>query len=165
MSLSGIICTVKLDPFYQAFLFRQFGYAEESPVFAFPKGHDLSLNFQFFLSMPPRHYIPEDYGKWTFKIEIPYMEHKNPKSYRYISPKQQSSLQKRIRDYWQDISHHIIGRAKREGYQKEEIIQYLIDEFKFAEEHRDRIRRDYSRYLQTERNRRHRLNKKCVKKC
>jgi hypothetical protein len=159
MSSSGVICTVKLDPFYQAFLFQQFGYSEHVPVFAFPKGHDLSLRFQFYLSIPPRSYKGEDHGAWTFKIEVPFMEYKNPNSYRYISAKQQGSFQKRIRSFWQDVSHEIIGKSKRAGFLKEEIIQQLIDEFNFSEEHRDRIRREYSRYLQTERNRRFKKQK------
>lgn len=165
MPLSGIICTIKLDPFYQSFLLHQFGYSEFVPVFSFPKGHDLSTRFQFYLSKPPSGYKGEDHGKWSFKIEIPYMEHKNPKVYRYMSPKQQSAFQVRVRRFWQDVSHEIIGKEKRRGFLKEEIIQKLMEDFGFEEEHRDRIKREYSRYLQSERLRRFRSKKRNVKIC
>lgn len=163
MSFSGIICTIKLDPFYQAFLCRQFGYIETAPVFAFPKGHDLSLRFQFYLSVPPRNYQTPDYGDWTFKIEIPFMEHKSANYYRFMSQKQQANFQARIRAFWKDVSHEIIGKEKRAGFLKEEIIQKLMEDFGFEENYRDRIRRDYSRYLQSERNRRYNLQSRELK--
>ena len=163
MASSGVICTIKLDPFYQAFLFKQFGFSELAPIFEFPKGHDLSLRFQFCLSRAPYKYKGEDHGEWSFKIEIPYMEHKDPKYYRYMSPTMQGIFHKRVRSFWKDVSHEIIGKEKRAGYEKEEIIEKLMEDFGFDERFRDRVRREYSRYLQAERNRRFRRKEKVLK--
>ncbi len=164
MALSGVICTIKLDPFYQAFLFRQFGYDSSDPVFSFPKGNELQKYFKEFLSIPPLAYRGEDHGGWTFKIEIPHMEHKNPKSYRYISEKQQGNFQSRVRGVWQLVAYESFKKDKLLGLSKNEIIQKLMDDFDFEEKYRDRIDREYSRYLLSLRLARYR-KKKCVKVC
>lgn len=148
---SGIICTVKLDPFYQQFLREQF--QEYETVFRFPKGHDLSLRFQFYLSLAPNNQ-PEKYGESEFKIEIPYMEHKSPFYYNYMSPNFQQKFQTRIREFWRDVSHEIMGRWIREGYTKEEVVQKIVEEYGFTEDDEERVRREYKRYRETERYRR-----------
>ncbi len=66
---SGIFCTVRLDPFYQAFLRARFEQPPGEP-FRFSKGHDLSLFFQAMLRpLPPDHPEP-DHGENAFVIEI-----------------------------------------------------------------------------------------------
>lgn len=148
---SGIICTIKLDPFYQQFLRCQF--QEFDPVFRFPKSHDLSLRFQFYLSRTPIG-KPEKYVVDEFKIEVPYMEHKSPFYYNYMSPNFQQKLQSRIREFWRDVSHELMGIWSRQGFGKEDMVQKIVEDFGFLPEDEERIRREYKRYRACERQRR-----------
>jgi len=157
---SGIICTIKLDPFYQQFLREQF--QEYDPVFRFPKAHDLSLRFQFYLSLTPTDEA-EKYGAAEFKIEVPYMEHKSPFYYNHMSTSFQQKFQTRIREFWRDVSHEIMGKWIREGYSKEEVVQKIIEEYGFSEDDEERVRREYKRYRETERYRRFVRKRKTLK--
>lgn len=161
MAYSGIICTIALDPFYQQFLIHQFSQ-ESDPVFAFPKGHDLSLRFQFYLTCRkyPQQKIKDD---WAFKIEIPWMEHKTPFYYNQISPNFQKKFQTRIREFWRDVSHEMMGKWIRAGFTKEEVVQKIVEEFVFGVEDEERIRREYKRYRESERLRRYRARRKQLK--
>lgn len=161
MLQSGIICTISLDPFYQQFLKIQFNQ-EDSPVFFFPKGHDLSTRFQFYLTC--RKYSNQKIkDAWSFKIEVPWMEHKNPLYSRFMSPNFQKKFQSRVREFWRDVSHEIMGKWHREGFSQEEIIQKLIEEFNFTPDDEERIRREYKRYRKAEYNRRHNHKQKVLK--
>ncbi|HET6558081.1 MAG TPA: hypothetical protein VFG54_12250 [Prolixibacteraceae bacterium] len=157
---SGIICTIKLDPFYQQFLRCQF--QEFDPVFRFPKSHDLSLRFQFYLSRCPDG-KQEKYGASEFKIEVPYMEHKSPLYYNFMSHNFQQKFQTRIREFWRDISHELMGIWSREGFSKEDIIQKVIEDFGFGPDDEERIRREYKRYRECERQRRYKRRNKMLK--
>lgn len=157
---SGIICTIKLDPFYQQFLRVQF--QEFEPIFRFPKSHDLSLLFQFYMSKNPGA-KPERFGVSEFKIEVPYMEHKSPLYYNYMSPNFQQRFQTRIREFWRDVSHEIMGKWSRAGFNKEDIIQKLIEEFEFTADDEERVRREWKRYRESERQRRFRNKNKVLR--
>lgn len=158
---SGIICSIRLDPFYQNFLVHQY-CQEESPVFQFPKGSDLSSRFQFYLSCKKfsDQKIRED---WEFKIEIPWMEHKSPFFYNQMSPNFQKKFQTRIREFWRDVSHELMGKWIRAGFSKEEVVQKIMEEFGFEMEGEERIRREYKRYREAERLRRYRTRRKLLK--
>jgi hypothetical protein len=150
---SGIFCTVRLDPFYQAFLRARFEQPPGEP-FRFSKGHDLSLFFQAMLRpLPPDHPEP-DHGENAFVIEIPWMEHKNPQTYRWISPERNVMFCGRVMRYWKLISHDIIAQARRLGMEKKEVIFFLLEELEIPLQYSDRVEREYSRYLQEERQRR-----------
>ena len=140
---SGVICTIKLDPFYQRFLKMQFDV--HGPVFCFPKGHDLGTRFQFYLSTGGIE-KPEKPGPFDFKIEIPYMEHKSPLYYNTMSPNFQQKFQSRIREFWRDVSHELMGKWSRMGFTKEECIMKLIEEFGFTPDEEERVRREWKRY-------------------
>lgn len=157
---SGIICTIKLDPFYQQFLRYQF--QEYEPIFRFPKSHDLSLRFQFYLSRNPVGRA-DKYGSSEFKIEVPYMEHKSPLYYNYMSPIFQQKFQTRIREFWRDVSHELMGRWCRDGFSKEDVVQKIIEDFGFTPDDEERVRREYKRYRETERQRRFKNKHKMLK--
>lgn len=159
---SGIFCTIKLDPFYQRFLRKQFD--DFNPVFNFPKGHDLSLRFQFYLSTKSAS-KPDKYGIEEFRIEVPYMEHKSPLYYNYMSPNFQHKFQSRVREFWRDVSHELLGKWNRYGFNREECIQKLMEEFDFTPDDEERVRREWKRYRETERLRRFRNKNKSVKIC
>lgn len=161
MNNSGIICTISLDPFYQQFLRVQFNQ-EKDPVFFFPKGHDLSTRFQFYLTRRKfQNYKIKP--EWQFKIEVPWMEHKNPLYNHYMSPNFQKKFQSRVREFWRDVSHEIMGRWHRDGFTQEEIVQKMIEEFYFTPDDEERIRREYKRYRKAEYNRRHNTKQKMLK--
>lgn len=159
---SGIICTIKLDSFYQRFLRSQFD--DFNPVFNFPKGHDLAFRFQFYLSTKSA-LKPERYGEDEFRIEVPYMEHKSPLYYNCMSPNFQQKFQSRIREFWRDVSHELLGKWNRAGFNREECIQKLMEEFGFTPDDEERVRREWKRYREAERLRRFRNKNKNVKIC
>jgi hypothetical protein len=159
---SGIYCTLKLDPFYQAFLRSRFQVPDDQ-VFRFSKGHDLSLFFQAMLRPAPPHFEDPDFGEDTFIVEIPFMEHKNPATYRYVSPERMVMFSSRVMRYWKMIAHDIISQARKMGMEKKEIIFYLLEELEIPLQYSDRVERDYSRYLAEERTRHFRMKNKKLK--
>jgi hypothetical protein len=114
---SEIFCTLELDPFYQAFLRARFQVPEGEP-FRFSKGHDLSLFFQALLRPAPPHFMEPDFGEDSFLIEIPFIEHKNPATYRYVSPERMVMFSSRVMRYWKMVAHDIITQARRMGMEK-----------------------------------------------
>lgn len=150
---SQIYCTLKLDPFYQAFLRARFEQ-QEGETFRFTKGHDLSLFFQAMLKPIPPGWKEPDYGEDAFTIEIPWMEHKNAQTYRWISPERNVMLCSRVMRYWKMVSHDIISQARKLGMEKKEIIFFLLEEMEIPLQYSDRVEREYSRYLKEERQRR-----------
>lgn len=159
---TGVICTMKLDPFYQAFLRARFEQIGDG-VFSFPKGHDLSLMLQFLLKPKPRDFDCSEWGEWAFRIEVPFMEHKNPQTYNYLSEARTIVLTSRIMRYWKFLAHDIITEARRRGMQKKEIIYFLLEEMDIPVFYSDRIEREYSRYLIEERQRKFLCKKKMLK--
>lgn len=155
-------CVIKLDPFYQAFLRARFNNDGENAngVFYFDKGHDLSLLLQFLVKPKPIGAKLQHYGSETFKIGIPAMEHKNPKTYCYLSDDRQMILVKRIMRYWKLVSHDCITEARRRGINKKDIVYMLLEELDLPEFYSDRIEREYSRFLHEERNRKYFKHKK-----
>lgn len=91
------------------------------------------------------------------------MEHKSPFYYNYMTSCFQQKFQTRIREFWRDVSHEIMGKWIREGYSKEEVVQKIIEEYSFSEDDEERIRREYKRYRETERYRRFVRKRKMVK--
>jgi hypothetical protein len=131
-------------------------------VFAFDKGHDLNLLFQFLLKPNPPGYKNTNYGVETFRICVPAMEHKNPDTYNYLSEERQHILVKRIMKYWQMVSHDVINEARRKGLEKKDIVYMILEELDLPEYYSDRIEREYSRYLRCERGRRYYKHKKVL---
>jgi hypothetical protein len=119
--------------------------------------------FQFLLKPRPRDieviYPPD----WGFKVYVPYMEHKNPQTYNYISEKRSVVLGSRIMRYWKMVSHDIISDARRRGMEKKEVVYFLLEEMDLPDYYTDRIEREYSRYLLEERQRRFLCKKKMLK--
>lgn len=150
-------CVIKLDPFYQAFLRARFNDkgVNANGIFFFDKGHDLSLLLQFLLKPKPIAHKVQNYGSSTFKLGIPAMEHKNPKTYCYLSEDRQMVLTKRIMRYWKLVSHDCIAEARRRGLNKKDIIYMLLDDLDLPDYYSDRVEREYSRFLRDERNRKY----------
>lgn len=159
---SQIYVTLKLDPFYQAFLRARFQVPPGEP-FRFSKGHDLSLFFQAMLRPLPADYREPDFGQNAFVVEIPWMEHKNPLTYRYVSPERNVMFCGRVMRYWKMVAHDIIYQARKMGMEKKEIIFFLLEELEIPLQYSDRVERDYSRYLAEERTRQFRMKNKRVK--
>jgi len=159
---SEIYCTLKLDPFYQAFLRARFQVPEGEP-FRFSKGHDLSLFFQAMLRPVPRDFVQPDFGKDAFVIEIPLMEHKSAQVYRYVSPERNVMFSSRVMRYWRMIAHDVITQARRMGMEKKEVIFFLLEELDIPIQYSDRVEREYSRFLQEERQRRFLSKNKMLK--
>ncbi len=158
---SGIYTKIKIHPFYQEFLRGQFH--EYEPVFKFPPRHDLLIRLERFLSTYPHN--PDDVFAWndkkeTFLIEIPFMEHKDPFYYNYLSKQKNALFARRIREYFRDIIHEDIGKAIRKGFTRTEIIYSLLDEFNISPVYYDLMEKEYKRYLQAERVRRFRRKNK-----
>jgi hypothetical protein len=159
---TGVVCRIKLDPFYQAFLRSRFEQ-KDIDVFSFPKGHDLSLLFQFLLKPKPSDPELIEPAEWVFGIDVPYMEHKNPFTYNYISKTRTIILASRIMRYWKMVSHDIISESRRKGMEKKEVIYFLLEELELSDDYMDRIEREYSRYLLEERQRKFLCKKKLLK--
>lgn len=147
MSEGKIFCTVTLEPFYQSFLREQYNQ-QERLIFDFPKNDDLRRWIEHSVTPPPDDFKPQVNKEDTFHIIIPYMEHKDPRTYNYLSRKKNVHFARRVRELFQMVMHRAIHLQTRDGLRKEEIIDNIMEDFNFLPENRDRIEREYSRYLQ-----------------
>ncbi len=151
---SGYAVRIRLDPFLQEFLRGHFH--QKDAIFEFPKGHELLIRLEWYLSQPPRDYpIKVEPHPWDFHIAIPKMEHKDPFYYNFISEMKNRMLQNRIRNYFRVIFHEEIHKARKKGFYKNEIIYQLMDEWEISSKYEDRLLKDYDRYLTYERTRRY----------
>lgn len=160
---SGIYTTIRLDPFYQEFLRAQFNQFD--PVFTFPKGHDLLLRLERFLAKPPADFKPHliDFKEETFRIEIPFMEIKDPVYYFHMSDRKMKLFSQRIRDYFREIFHEEIRKYRSKNFNKNEAIICFMEDFHISEKYEDRLIKAYNRYIDLERHRRFRRRKKSTK--
>ena len=151
---SGIYTTISLDPFYQEFLRAQFN--QKNLVFTFPKGHDLLLRVERYLTTPPIDFKPVTYGPETFRIELPFMEVKNPNVHFYISDRKQKIFTARVRDYFREIFHEEMRKYRSKNFNKNEAIICFLEDFNISEIYEDRLVKAYNRYIDIERARRFR---------
>jgi hypothetical protein len=155
---SGIYTTLRLDPFFQEFLRGQFN--QWDPVFTFPKNHDLLLRLERYLTMPPHDFKVISYGDETFRIELPYMELKNPSVHFYLSDIKMKMFSDRVRDYFREIFHEEIRKYRSRNFNKNEAVICFMEDFRISEQHEDRLIKAYNRYMEIERCRRYRYRQK-----
>ncbi|MDA3912266.1 MAG: hypothetical protein PF448_13010 [Bacteroidales bacterium] len=142
---SGIITSIQLDPFYQRFLRNYFEHT--GIVFEFPKNHELSKVFCLLLTRPPLDPEPRDVKKeWEFKIDIPFMQHKNVMYNHYISARANISLAKKIHEFYMLVAHEELIRFRNQGFQHTECIDLFIDKYNLWFENYDRVLKDWQRY-------------------
>ena len=158
---SGIYTTINMDPFFQEFLRAQFN--QWDPVFTFPKGHDLLIRMERYLTAPPSDFKPIAYGNETFRVELPWMEHKNPSVHFYMSDRKQKMFSARVRDYFREIFHEEIRKYRSKNFNKNEAIICFMEDFKISEQFEDRLVKAYNRYMDLERARRFRRYQKSRK--
>jgi len=155
---SGVYTTIRLDPFYQEFLRGHF--KQRDPVFIFPKGHDLLIRLERYLTRPPEGFVPRDFGDHTFRIEIPFMDHKNANYYFFMSEAKNKLYGTRIREYFKDIFHEEAGRSRRKfRLTKQEAIVCFMEDKEISPRYEDRLIKEYQRYLISERVSKHRKKK------
>jgi hypothetical protein len=155
---SGIVVTIKLDRFYQQFLRGHFGV--DANPFIFPNRHDLLLRFEAFLSIAPRDWKPVQLGEEAFHIEIPYMEHKDPNCYNYISKEKNNLFAVRVREFQRMIFHEEFRSLKKTGYNRQECIQIMLEDFGIDQTYFDRVVKEYDRWLISQRQLRYKKNVK-----
>lgn len=140
---SGIITTVKLEPFYQQFLKTHFECNEL--VFTFPKGHDLQQRLTALLIKNPHPHAYLDYGKYTFRIELYTVSSKDIRQHNYISETASSIFASKVRDFYSMIFHEFYAGLYKKFTHKE-IVYLWIEKYNFSESAYDRIERDARRY-------------------
>jgi hypothetical protein len=157
---SDYTTTIKLDPFFQRFLRTQFEQ-ERDDVFVFPARHDFNALLAFLVQPVPSDYKTPDFGKWTFRVALPYMEYKNVNVYNYLSKKAQQTFSNKVRRYMNRLFHDELGEAVcRYGLTRTEALDHLVDTFGFLPEDYDRLLKEYQRWRKAENMRRLRRRKK-----
>jgi len=147
MSGSGIYVVIKLDPFYQHFLREHFNQRDEI-VFSFPKGHDLLKKFEILLTKYPLDKSQPDHGESKFMIEVPYMQHKNPYVYNYISETRNNILGATIKNFTKMIFHEHMNKYAKVGFQKKQCIEIFMEEYNIDPKYQDRLTKDYQRWIE-----------------
>ncbi len=145
---SGIITTVKLEPFFQQFLRSHFEQENEL-VFCFPKDHDLLKNLNLLLTNQPDREPAHEYGAETFEIELYYLRHKDVRQKNWVSETGAKYYAKTVRDYYAMLFHDFYAsRYRRFGHK--ETVYLWMEENGFDESAYDRIERDARRYRNRE---------------
>lgn len=154
---------VKLEPFYQRFLRANFRQEEGKP-FSFPVRNDFSTWIGFSVMRRPHPFDFPDYGESRFEIVIPYLEHKNPAFYNYLSEKRQRTFRRMVYDLMKMLFHIELKQAiDKYGYTRIEAIDHLTEEFGFLPEDYDRLVKEYQRWLRRMQDQRYIENKKRCK--
>ena len=158
---SGIYTKVKLHPFYQEFLRGYF--QQHELVFKFPKKHDLLTRLEQFVSIQPENRETDwisDKDCNAFLIELPYMEHKDPFYYNYISQNKSRLYAHRVREFFRDVYHEFVGRLERDGFYREEIIYIFLEEFHISPDYTDWLKKELYLYKKSLSARKHRKKRK-----
>jgi hypothetical protein len=140
---SGIITTVKLEPFYQQFLKSHFECNEL--VFSFPKEHDLQSALNLLLTKNPQKNTYLDYGSFTFRIELVYLKTKNIRYNNFISERASSLFASKVRNFYGMIFHEFYSSLYR-SFKHKDIVYLWIEKHGFSESSYDRIEREARRY-------------------
>lgn len=152
--------TIRLDPFLQRFLCAQFDQ-EPGKVFTFPAKHDFNALLAFLVQPVPGDYKHPDYGDWTFRVALPYMEHKNVEVYNYLSQKAQRTFSNTIKRYMKHLFHDELGEAIcNHGLTRVEAIDHLADSFMFEAQDYDRLLKEYQRWKKMEQMRKFRRRRR-----
>jgi len=145
--MTGIYVTIKLDPFLQQFLR---GYFEcEEVVFSFPRQSRknwLPIAFKAALWFPPENYKPQTFGDYTFRIEIPEMNDKDPASHNYISERANTEFTRSVIMFYSGVIYSFFDEMKSANYGAKSIVALFVDRYGIDIRYEDRIARDYSRY-------------------
>lgn len=140
---SGIITTVKLEPFYQQFLKSQFECNEL--VFTFPKGHDLQTALTLLLNKNPYGNAYPDYGTQSFRIELYYSRTKDIRIFNYISERAGNMFASKVHEFYGMVFHEFYAKHYR-TFNHKDIVYLWLEKNRFDESHYDRIERDARRY-------------------
>lgn len=104
----------------------------------------------------PKNVKNRNFVERAFHIEVPYQEHKNPMVYNFLSDAKQQKFRSRVREYFEEIITDEIRKMKKEGLKRDEIVLFILEDFKIDDKYSDRVIRAYSRYMAAERQRRFR---------
>ena len=145
---SGIICKLKIEPFFQEFL-RGY-YRCNSPVFKFPRyDYDelgLALKFNNLLSPAPDNFKPVSFGEDEFLIEVPDFHDRDPFYCNYISPLRNDKFVKKLDIQQKNHFHERMAQLRIEGYEYQDCVEIYMDDFGINQKFADRLLKDYSRW-------------------
>lgn len=157
---TGIICKIKLDPFLQEFL-RGY-YQCNNTVFKFPREDGAKLYvdelgvasyFKYLLKPAPADFKPIDYGNYTFMIEVPKMDMKDPFYCNYISEKGQRLFEAKIHRAYRFQFHDEMEKHRSAGWDYKDCIELFMDDFNIMDKHTDRLTKDFQRWRNLRRRR------------
>lgn len=146
---TGIICKIKLDPYFQQFL-RGY-YRIESLIFKFPREDYDELHiariFNDLLDSPPKDFKPESFGKNEFLIEVPFQDHKDPFYCNYLSQTANEKFAKKVFEAFRDDFYDFIKEKRAIGWKEyKDIIELYMDNRQIDTKYFDRLTKDYQRW-------------------
>lgn len=153
---SGVLTSFKLDPFFQTFLKSHFQCGSDA-VFTFPKGHDLLRRLEVLLRPVPENYKPSRSHPALFHVELPYMKHKDPLYYNYLSDTAGKAFARKVRDFYELVFHERMSELRNAGYEYKECVYLFQDEYDLPPESTDRLIKDFQRW-------RNRIRRKNIRK-
>jgi hypothetical protein len=159
---SGIYIEIKLHPFYQEFLRHHYQMYE--PVFAFPQRDRFNFFLEHYLITTPKQSASVYSDKNDiFLVELPDSDLRDPFYYNYISKRSHDLFVKRLTSF---INHLIFDRIydlRRKGFDKQEAIVMLMEEFSLNPKFEDMVIKKYNRAIDAERMRKYRRKQKKIK--
>lgn len=160
---------VRLHPLYQQFLKGWFDCFE--PIFSFPKRHDLLMALGTYTQKKPIDYIIKASNQkddHEFMIELPWLEHKNPDTYNYLSENALTHFASNVRSYYRlqfhlRMSDLLIKKPLIKAEFKFDIeacIDIWMEENFIDPAHRETIMKEFQRWRKNERQRKYRHKKR-----
>lgn len=140
---STVIINIKCDVYLIRFLEKVFG---EMPI-AFPKNHDFNHLLHFLLDVCPLNYKETDFGESTLKVQLPYFEDKNVKSYIFLSERRQRIFTERVWEYFKISFRGEINKSILLGLNRNTGIELFMEKYNIPVDCLDMLEKDYHRYL------------------
>jgi hypothetical protein len=140
---SEIIIQIECDPHLIKFFETFF---KSSPV-VFPRQSNFNNILDVFVDIPPLGYIEPVYPFETLKIELPFFENKDIRSYYYLSEWKRNSFVREINKFFKITYRSEISNFVHLGLDRKDAITLFLEKYNISENSRDLLEKDFQRYL------------------
>jgi hypothetical protein len=145
-------------PFYLVkFLEKLYG---KSPV-VFPRSSNFNAILDVFLEKQPPDAKPiSSLETSALVIRLPYFDHKDIRSYNFLTPTKESILVKEIWKFFKITYRSEISKSLCLGLDRKDAITLFMEKYDLPEDSRDLLEKDFQRYIRLRQISRLKKNKK-----
>jgi hypothetical protein len=141
---SDLTICVPCPEYLVKFLEKLYG---KSPV-AFPRNSNFNAILDVFLEKQPPNSKPiSSLETSSLVIRLPYFDHKDVRSYNFLSPTKENILIKEIWKFFKITFRSEISKSLCLGLDRKDAITLFMEKYDLPEDGRDLLEKDFQRYL------------------